>query len=322
MDLLTCPRCRSGLSLASDALACEVCHQVYPVVEGIPCFCDPDPFYDRYSTEHCPFAASPRGLKGIALRVLPFWSWREWRFWRHVIPSCDRLLDLGCGRGRELFLERARETVGYDGSLSFLRDCARRYTAVALGRLGRLPFGSASFDVVTSSHALGHVPPPLKDELIAEIARVLKPGGTTAHVIETDSAHSAVLAAKEDSERYRAQFVDQHGHVGLEPASRVISRFEAHGLRLRHCRLVDALVPSVLNYRIFFDVPGYANLPELRWVRLLSGWTAKSRLVNAAYEVGFGAVHLTLEQWVGRPDFAQFILASFVKSDRSVARGV
>jgi hypothetical protein len=57
-------------------------------------------------------------------------------------------------------------------------------------------------------------------------------------------------------------------------------------------------------------------------VRLLSGWTAKSRLVNAAYEVGFGAVHLTLEQWVGRPDFAQFILASFVKSDRSVARGV
>ncbi len=312
-DLIACINCHNELQGDSDRLVCPRCSRTYPVTDGIPCFGEADVFYDEYASQHCPFAVSPKGLKKAILQVLPFWSWREWKFWRRAIPQCGRLLDFGCGRGREIFLERAREVVGYDGSLAFLRDCARRYTATALGQLPELPFHSAQFEVVASSHTIGHVPIDRKDALVAEIARVLVTGGITAHIIETDSDHPAVLAAKKNREVYRKQFVEQHGHVGLESANRVIERFERHGFQLKECSLVDAILPSVLNFRRFFDVPGLAELPEIRWPRHFSRWTNRSRIANAAYEVGFGAFHRTIERWYGRPSRAQFIHVAFEK---------
>ncbi len=315
-DLLACANCLHALVPDAQGLCCSQCSRVYPVIDGIPCFDESQGFYDEYASVHCPFAASPAGLKGAILEVLPFWSWREWKFWRRAIPRCSRLLDFGCGRGREIFLERAREVAGYDGSLAFLRDCARRYTVAALGQLPRLPFPSGQFDVVASSHTIGHVPIEQKDALISEIARVLRTGGITAHIIETDSDHPAVRAAKRNPEAYRKQFVDQHGHIGLESAGRVLERFERHGFRRKQCRLVDAVMPSVLNFRRFFDVPGLAELPEIRWSRRFSRWTERSWFANAAYEVGFGAFHRTIEQWFGKPSRAQFILVAFEKLPR------
>src|SRR6266852_1112230 len=149
-DLLACPYCKGPLTPESE-LVCKSCSRTYEIVDGIPCFSKPDAFYDQYASEHCPFAASPTGMKHALLNALPFWSYREWKFWSRVIPRCDRLLEFGCGRGREIFQTKAKETVGYDGSLVFLRDCARRYSSVALGQLPRLPFASGQFDVVASS---------------------------------------------------------------------------------------------------------------------------------------------------------------------------
>jgi SAM-dependent methyltransferase len=313
VDLMACPSCHGSL-VEDFGLVCDGCGCRYEIVDGIPCFSQADTFYDQYASEHCPFAASPAGLKYAVLRVLPFWSYREWKFWNRVIPRCDRLLEFGCGRGREVFLRRAAETVGYDGSLVFLRDCATRYSRVALGQLPRLPFQSDKFDVVASSHTIGHVGLEQKDELVSEIARVLRPGGVTAHIIETDSDHPAVRAAKRKPAAYRKQFIEQHGHIGLEHATRVIERFTKHGFRLRSCALVDAVIPSVLNYRRFFDVPELGQLPEVRWSRRFSQWSGKSGVFNAAYEVGFGAFHATAEQWFGNPRHAQFMMVSFTKS--------
>src|SRR5260370_34417879 len=270
MDLIACINCHSELQGGLDRLVFLACSRTYPIIDGIPCFSEADVFYDEYASRHCPFAASPTGMKRAILQVLPFWSWREWKFWRRAIPQCGRLLDFGCGRGREIFLERAREVVGDDGSLAFLRDCARRYTATALGQLPQLPFHSAQFEVVASSHTIGHLPIEHKEALAAAIACVLVPGGITAHIIETDSDHPAVLAAKKNRGAYRKQFVEQHGHVGLESANRVIERFERRGFRLKECSLVDAILPSVLNFRRFFDAPGLADLPEIRWARHFS----------------------------------------------------
>ena len=312
-ELLSCPECHGTLKGESE-LVCSVCARSYPVVDGVPCFAPPDLFYDDYAARHCPFASCPAGLKHALLRILPFWSWREWKFWRRTIPKCDRLLEFGCGRGREIFLKKARATAGVDGSLVFLRDCAERYDTVALAHLPRLPFRSAQFDVVASSHTIGHIGGEHKDELVSEIARVLKPGGLTAHIIETDSDHPAVRAAKQRPEAYRKQFIEQHGHIGLEPADQIIERFVRRGFELKTRMLVDAILPSVLNYRRFFDVPELAGLPEVRWSRRLSRWTAASGALNAAYEVAFGAFHLTAEQWFGEPRHAQFMMASFVKT--------
>ena len=177
----------------------------------------------------------------------------------------------------------------------------------------RLPFRSGLFDAVVSSHVIGHVAVGEKDELVREIVRVLKPGGMTAHIIETDSAHPAVAAAKSRPRAYQEKFIDQHGHIGLEPASRVIKRFEDGGLRLVERRLVDAVIPSAMNTRRFFNDPDFASIPHLQWSRRFARWTAASSVANAAYEVGAGTFHHTWEKWFGDPDRAQFILVAFQK---------
>ena len=71
-------------------------------------------------------------MKGVLLRVLPYWSYREWRFWRRWVPRRCRLLDLGCARGREVFVERAASCVGVDLARAALSDCREHY-ALALG---------------------------------------------------------------------------------------------------------------------------------------------------------------------------------------------
>jgi SAM-dependent methyltransferase len=187
-------------------------------------------FYDGYVEEHVPYHRSPRGLRGFVLRALPYWSYQEWRFWRRSVPAGCRLLDLGSARGREIFRERARLAVGVDLARSALQDCARNYDGAALADLARLPFPDGSFDCVVSSHVMGHVPIEGKETVLSEIARVLRPGGVTAHVIETDSEHPLVELAKADRALYRRRLIDPDGHVGLELVPAVVERFRHHGL--------------------------------------------------------------------------------------------
>ncbi len=310
-EILVCPECGAALDQCAEQLECDGCTSTYPLVDGIPCFSEASAFYDEYAAVHCPYTLSPKGLKGLILKALPFWSYREWRFWRAALPGGGRLLDLGSGRGKEVFVEKADETVGLDGSLVFLRDCSRHYDIVVLAALPRLPFREETFDAVVSSHVLGHVAAEEKDALIKELARVLRPGGTTAHIIETDSTHPAIVAAKKHPDLYVQQLIEQDGHIGLEPANRVIERFEGHGFELVMCRVVDAIIPSVLYYDKYLDHPGYAELPGLTWTRALSRLNGATRLGNLAYEFGFGAFHRTLEQWFGDPARANFIHVVF-----------
>lgn len=187
-------------------------------------------FYDGYVEEHVPYHHSPHGLKRFVLLWLPYWSYQEWRFWRRWVPEGCRLLDLGAARGRGVFREKARLAVGVDLAQSALRDCAQHYDGAALADLRRLPFPDGSFDCIVSSHVMGHVPPEAKEAVIAEIARLLRPGGVTVHVIETDSEHPLVQRAKADPELFRRYLIEPDGHVGLELVPRVLDRFRRHGL--------------------------------------------------------------------------------------------
>ena len=58
---------------------------------------------------------------------------------------------------------------------------ARRngYDATFSGELTSLPFADASFDYVVSLDVLGHIEAEEKDAVLAEIKRVLRPGGVT-----------------------------------------------------------------------------------------------------------------------------------------------
>lgn len=204
-------------------------------------------FYERYVEEHVPYHRSPRGLKRLILSVLPYWSYREWRFWRRTVPRGARVLDLGCARGREVFRERAAFVVGLDMARNALDECAMHYDGAVAASLTSLPVRDDSFDCVVSSHVLGHVPAEAKDQVLREIRRALRPGGTSLHVVETDSRGWLAQEAKREPDLYQRYLIEQDGHVGLELPSQVVARFERAGFAVED---VEVLAESDVHPRL------------------------------------------------------------------------
>jgi SAM-dependent methyltransferase len=93
-------------------------------------------------------------------------------------PEGVRILDAGCGTGNNLLhLSRFGRTVGVDLSDDALRFCRTRGVAAAKASLLSLPFPDASFDCVTSFDVLYHRWITDDRAAVAELARVLRPGG-------------------------------------------------------------------------------------------------------------------------------------------------
>ena len=104
------------------------------------------------------------------------------------IQPGEKILDAGCGTGDLSIaaLKRAGpsgQVFGIDAAPEMV-DVARQKAAglgaqidFRVGVVEALDFADASFDVVLSSMMLHHLPDDLKPRALAEIRRVLKPGG-------------------------------------------------------------------------------------------------------------------------------------------------
>ncbi|MEB2284955.1 MAG: methyltransferase domain-containing protein [Myxococcales bacterium] len=109
-------------------------------------------------------------------------SWQHWvAFLAAQRAPGSRWLDLGCAYGYLVAEARAGgfTAVGVDVSTYALAR-ARRESPAAAGRVlravaDRLPFAAACFDVVSAFDVLEHLHRP--EPALAEIARILKPGG-------------------------------------------------------------------------------------------------------------------------------------------------
>ncbi|CAL9607154.1 class I SAM-dependent methyltransferase [Streptomyces sp. enrichment culture] len=155
-------------------------------------------------------------------------------------PDGTALLDVACGTGivtRQLAAARPGTRVtGVDLAAGMARTAAARLPGrVVVGDSRRLPFPDASFDAVVSVWLLH-----LLDDLgvrgvVAECARVLRPGGVYVTTVDKAAAHNvgsdidAVLAS-----RPRSPARDAAGTVtalaaahGLTPAGR--ARFPGRG---------------------------------------------------------------------------------------------
>ncbi len=101
-----------------------------------------------------------------------------WALLRHAGATGDlRLLDAGCGTGRNLIEFAGLGTAqGVDSSPEAIEFCRRRgVPAVSQGQVEGLPFDDASFDLILATDVLEH----LKDDRAAlrELRRVTAPGG-------------------------------------------------------------------------------------------------------------------------------------------------
>lgn len=144
--LLRCPLCRGGLDDMAGGMRCGACEREFPLCAGRPLL-TVDPAYDGLPRDQLE-SQNPYGQQVIELIEQNRDGW---------------VLDMGSGSPNKGFYNVVHlDLAAYD-----------QVDVVTDGRA--LPFADETFDAILSEAVLEHVRDP--DEYMAEVARVLKPGG-------------------------------------------------------------------------------------------------------------------------------------------------
>jgi SAM-dependent methyltransferase len=186
-----------------------------------------------------------------------------WALMRRAgLPDGPRVLDAGCGTGRNLAEFGSLGTAqGVDPSPAAIEFCRRRgLTGVTEAGIEALPFDDGAFDLILATDVLEHVE---RDDLAAaELRRVAAPG--------------AVLVVTVPAYRWLwSQHDDSHHHLRRYTAPALRSRLAAAGWRADVITYFNALL-----------------LPPIALVRLLARRKAGQR---TDYQLTGGVVNRLLE---------------------------
>ena len=151
-------------------------------------------------THHSHSVEQPAQTEGMLIRWAPYYDLavnlttlgharllRKLTVDNALVKPGDSVLDVGCGTGEVTLLAKTRakagKVYGIDPAPEMItvarRKAARKKLDIdfRVGVIESLPFPDSSIDVVTSSLMMHHLPEDLKARGLAEIYRVLKPGG-------------------------------------------------------------------------------------------------------------------------------------------------
>jgi ubiquinone/menaquinone biosynthesis C-methylase UbiE len=165
----------------------------------------------------------------------------------------DKVLDVGCGTG-DLTLEAKKlagstgEVHGTDASPNMIEQ-ARQKTArtgidvtFQVGLVEDIDFPENQFDVVLSSLMMHHLPDGLKQEGLAEIYRVLKPGGRLL-IVDMQSTIGGTFA-----QRLSDFMITVHGgHTTMQDnVTKQISFVEAAGFSIAETEKINRQLSYIL----------------------------------------------------------------------------
>ena len=150
----------------------------------------------------------------------------------------DRVLDMGCGAGRHAFemYRRGGDVIAFDqdgdelaGVLDLfgaMRDAGEvpdgAEADIKQGDALSLPFADGEFDRVVAAEVLEHIPDDTT--AIAELARVLRPGGTMAVTVPRWLPEKVCWALSD------AYHEVEGGHVRVYTGAELVGKLEEAGL--------------------------------------------------------------------------------------------
>ena len=198
-------------------------------------------------------------------------------------PGSRRLLDAGCGTGFNLLaLGRLGRAMGVDLAPEAIAYCRVRGVRAVRASLLALPIPDASFDVVTSFDVIYHAWVTDDRAAVAEMARVLRPGGV---LLVRVPALRALLGAHDVEVQSRHRYTRRELRTLLE----------ACGLRVERATYCNSLLFPLLLARRTLDRllgregsdVGFLPAPlEWAFVRAL---LAEAALVRAGFSFPIGA---------------------------------
>lgn len=219
-------------------------------------------------------------------------------FARFPIGPGDRVLDLACGGGRHgaEALRRGAQVVALDRDAGSVGEAAATFAALldsgggprrapgpaaataVRGDALALPFPDGSFDRVIAAEVLEHL--PADEPAVAEIARVLRPGGLVAVTVPRWWPELLCWLL---SERYHAT---PGGHVRIYTGRELDAKLARAGLRVLEQHHVHALHSLYWWLRCAVGIDR-AEHPLPRTYHRLLVWdiTARPRLTRAAERV-------------------------------------
>lgn len=325
---LVCPNCKKQIVPAGSDWKCPTCSRPFTYNRGILSFLTPEERFNESTYEEkqiaaWTYSANLRGriraskLLTLLNRVrvhLSLSGRRDRLFWNEMKkrsgPGC-LILDIGCGGGRHYFCDYGK-VIGLDPVLPLLQVAQKIYREVYQSGGTSLPFADNSFDYVVSSDVLGHISPEQKDQLFAEIYRVLKKGGRTIHCAEADATSPWYRFAHRDPKLFYTHFVDKPGHIGMELASQWRQRFLKHGFKEITFKKLASRVQEPGTLVAFFDNEYKAQSGTMRALvavdRLLASSFVLKELLNFALEP-----LAKLDDWLSPLDYASGVLIVYEK---------
>jgi SAM-dependent methyltransferase len=155
----------------------------------------------------------------------------------------EHILDLGCGDGQltQRVAASGASVVGVDNSPTMVAAARARGIIADEGSAESLPYASASFDAVFSNAALHWVRD--QDAMIAEVHRVLKPGGRFVAEMGGHGNIAAIRVALR-SVLARHGYGDREDGVNYYPtAAAYTRRLEQDGFRVQRMALIPRPTP-------------------------------------------------------------------------------
>lgn len=211
----------------------------------------------------------------------------EARFYQDLLPLDEPVLDLGCGDGHfaAVALGAAGRPLaaGIDPAAQSLREArsrgAYRVLAQALG--GSLPFADGQFACVISNSVLEHI--PAVEPVLAEAARVLRPGGRFIFCVPSDHFTRLLL--------FPGLLRRLRWEGGARAYERYFNRISRHhhcdGQELWQARLARAGLEISHSFYYFsarahhaLDLGHYLGVPNLVARKLLGRWVLFPTLRN------------------------------------------